>query len=79
MTFYVIQEELLVILIYQIQLIYKREIWGKQCETAEKEILLLQQIAEQEVRQALLIGEALAVFHSKRNRFSTEHKSLASC
>ncbi len=47
---------------------------------AEKEILPLQQIAEQELRQALLTGEALAVLHSKQNRFSTEHKkSLASC
>jgi hypothetical protein len=47
---------------------------------AEKEILPLQQIAEQELRQTLLTGEALAVLHSKQNGFSTEHKkSLASC
>jgi hypothetical protein len=47
---------------------------------AEKEILPLQQIAEQELRQALLTGEVLAVLHSKQNRFSTEHKkSSASC
>ncbi len=36
--------------------------------------------AEKELRQALLTGEALAVLHSKQNRFSTEHKkSLAIC
>jgi hypothetical protein len=47
---------------------------------AEKEILPLQQIAKQEVRQALLTGEALAVLHSQQNRVSTEHKKgLASC
>jgi hypothetical protein len=40
----------------------------------EKEILSLQQIAEQELRQALLTGEALSVLHSKQNRFSIEHK-----
>jgi hypothetical protein len=46
----------------------------------EKKILPSQQIAEQELRQALLTGEDLAVLHSKKNRFSTEHKkSLASC
>jgi hypothetical protein len=81
MTFNVIQEESLVILICQIQLIYKCEIWEKQWESrAEKETLPLQQIAEQEVRQALLTGEAPAVLRSKQNRFYTEQKkSLASC
>ncbi len=43
---------------------------------AKKEILPLQQIAEQELQQALLTGEALAVLHSKQNRFSTEHKKV---
>jgi len=47
---------------------------------AEKEILPLEQIAQQEVRQVLLTGEALAVLHSKQNRVSNEHKKgLASC